>query len=315
MIAGIGGAALRLLTTRYDSAVGKERLLDPNARQEPERASVSGPLNYLLIGSDRRAKNPDAGQRSDTILIVHFPAGLDRAYLISVPRDLLVQIPAHPATGFAGGTDKINAAFQFGHGGQGGSQLLSATLTELTGIRFDGAAIIDFSGFRKVIDLVGGVEMCVDTQVRSIHTGTVFKPGCQQMNGAQALDFARQRYDLPGGDFDRQRHQQQLLGALLGKISDANIITNPVKADQVIRSVGSALTVDTNGLPTEDLAFALRDLRQDALTGVQLPAHPQMIDDTSYIVLDPDADSLFRSVRDADVATWVKTHPKWVNDL
>ena len=100
---------------------------------------------------------------------------------------------------------------------QAGARLLSATLHRLTGIRFDGAALIDFSGFRKVIDLLGGVQMCVDTEVRSIHTDRVFPPGCQQMDGAQALDYVRQRYDLPGGDYDRQRHQQQLLRAMLDR--------------------------------------------------------------------------------------------------
>lgn len=315
MIAGIAGVALRVLTARYDSAVPKEELLDPSARQEPDRGSVSGPLNYLLVGSDERPKNPDAGQRADTIMIAHIPDGMDQAYLISVPRDLLVQIPPHPPTGYAGGNDKINSAFQFGRGGQGGSQLLSATLTRLTGIRFDGAAIINFAGFRKVIDLVGGVEMCVDTEVRSIHTGAVFTPGCHQMNGAQALDFARQRYDLPGGDFDRQRHQQQLLRALVGKVTNTNMIANPVKADQIIRSLGSALTIDTNGVSTEDLVFALRDLGPEELTGLRVPAHSEMINDTSYTVLDEEAGGLFRAVRTADLSTWVQNNPEWVNRL
>lgn len=313
MIAGVGGVALRALTARYDQSVVKERLLDPVARRE--HATVSGPLNYLLVGSDLRAGSPDAGQRSDTIMIAHFPAGLDKAYLVSVPRDLLVDIPADFASGYAGGTDKINAAFQFGNGGREGTQLLSATLSRLTGVRFDGAAIIDFSGFRRVIDLVGGVQMCVDTPVRSIHTGTVFTPGCREMDGAQALDYARQRYDLPGGDYDRQRHQQQLLRAILDRVTDSDLMTNPIKLDQVIRGIGSSLTVDTNGLPTEDLIFALRGLRSDDLTGVQLPAYSETIDDTSYDLLESDADSLFRALRGADMHAWVGAHPRWVNHL
>ncbi|MGC1214404.1 MAG: LCP family protein, partial [Micromonospora sp.] len=205
MLAAIGTVGLRLLTDRYDRQVVKEQLLDPSARRE--RTAVSGPLNYLLIGSDQRPDNRSPDQRSDTILIVHLPAGLHRAYLISIPRDLLVAIPP-AANGYGGGTDKINAAYRHGGGGEAGTRLLSATLTRLTGVRFDGAALIDFSGFRKVIDLLGGIRMCLDTEVRSIHTGTLFSQGCQQMDGARALDFVRQRYDLPGGDYDRQRHQQ-----------------------------------------------------------------------------------------------------------
>lgn len=314
MIAGIGGLALRVLTTRYEGSVTKERLLDPSARQESNGRRIEGPLNYLLVGSDQRAKKPEDG-RADTIMIVHISPDLDRGYFISVPRDLLVQIPAHPSTGFGGGPDKVNAAFRHGNGGEGGSQLLSATLTQLTGIRFDGAAIINFAGFEKVIDRVGGVELCLDKEVRSMHTGHVFQPGCQQLNGGQALDLARQRYDLPEGDFDRQRHQQQLLRALAEKIADLNLLAEPIKADQIIREIGAALTVDTNGTDTEDLVVALRDLRPERLTGIRLPARPETINGTSYVLLENAAVELFRSVRDGDVDDWVKTHREWINKL
>ncbi|HEX5540923.1 MAG TPA: LCP family protein, partial [Micromonospora sp.] len=210
---------------------------------------------------------------------------------------------------------RINAAFQFGRGGKGGTQLLSATLTQLTGIRFDGAVIINFAGFRKVIDLIGGVDVCLDTEVRSIHTGNVFQAGCQELDGSEALDLARQRYDLPGGDFDRQHHQQKLIRAVMEQVHDTKLLTNPLKADQIIRGIGSALTVDSNGIPTEDLVFALRDVGPATLSGVRVPAYPQIIDDNSYTVLDEEAEGLFRSLRDAKVGGWIKTHPEWVNEL
>src|SRR4029434_591536 len=93
--------------------------------------TISGPLNYLLIGSDFKARSPGEGQRSDTIIIVHIPATLDRAYLISVPRAVRVETPSYAPTGFRGDETKINAAFQYGGGGRGGAQLLSKTLTSL----------------------------------------------------------------------------------------------------------------------------------------------------------------------------------------
>src|SRR5207245_9056456 len=117
-------------------------------------STTTGPWHYLPTGSEAGANTPEDGQRSDTMIIVHVPAGLDRAYLISIPRDLLVDIPPYPPTNFAGSHEKINGAFQYGQGGAGGVQLVSATLTQLTGIRFDGAAVIDFDGFRKAVDLL-----------------------------------------------------------------------------------------------------------------------------------------------------------------
>ncbi|MFY1705071.1 LCP family protein [Micromonospora sp. WMMA1923] len=311
LLAGVAVVGLRLLGDRYERTVLREQLLDPTARLDG--TSLDGPLNYLLVGSDRRPGDDNPAQRSDSILIVHVPAGLRQAYLISVPRDLLVTIP--PGGGFTGGEDKINAAYEHGGGGQPGARLLSATLTRLTGLRFDGAALIDFAGFRTVIDLLGGVRMCVDTEVRSIHTGTVFRPGCQQMDGRQALDYVRQRYDLPRGDYDRQHHQQQLLRAMLERAGQTDLRRDPVKLDRVLRAVGSALTVDTNGVPLQDLLFALRALPADALHGVQIPSSPQTIDEVSYVVLDDGGTGLFAALRDEQLDGWAAANPRWVSKL
>lgn len=291
--------------------MAKEQLLDSSARQK--RTDLSGALNYLLVGSDHRPGAREEDQRSDSILIVHVPAGMRQAYLISIPRDLLVAIP--PAAGYGGGQDKINAAYEHGGGGEAGTRLLSATLTRLTGLRFDGAALVDFSGFKQVIDLLGGIRMCVDTQVRSIHTKTLFTPGCQQMNGARTLDYVRQRYDLPGGDYDRQRHQQQMLRAVLDKAGETHLRTDPVKLDQVLRAVGGSLTVDTNGVPVEDLVFALRSLPADALRGVQVPSYPQTIDSVSYVLLDNGGGGLFDALRGTRMPQWAGANPRWVNRL
>lgn len=311
LLAGLAVAGIRTLSNRYERTVTKEQLLDADSRTD--RTDLDGPLNYLLVGSDRRPGGSGPDQRSDTILIVHVPAGQREAYLVSIPRDLLVAIPA--GNGFGGGQDKINAAYEHGGGGQAGAQLLSATLTRLTGIRFDGAALIDFSGFRKVIDLLGGVQMCVDTEVRSIHTNRVFPVGCQQMDGAQALDYVRQRYDLPGGDYDRQHHQQQLLRAMLDSAGRADLRSNPIKLDQVLRAVGGSLTVDTNGVPLEGLLLALRALPPDGMRGVQVPSSPQTIDEVSYVVLDNGGNGLFEAVRGTRVPAWAQANPRWVTRL
>ncbi|SCL39056.1 cell envelope-related function transcriptional attenuator common domain-containing protein [Micromonospora pallida] len=303
---------VRALTERYDSSVARGQLLDDDARRD--RTDPDGPLNYLLVGSDRFRGADDADQRSDTILIVHLPAGLRQAYLVSVPRDLLVAIPPAP-NGYRGGQDKINAAYDLGGGGAGGARLLSATLHRLTGLEFDGAAVVDFTGLRRVIDLLGGVRMCVDTEVRSVHTGTVFAPGCRQMDGAAALDYVRQRYDLPDGDYDRQRHQQQLLRAMLDRAGQTNLLGDPLRLDSLIRAVGDSLTVDTNGVPLEDLVLALRALPADGLVGVRVPSSPQLIGQVSYVVLDDGGNALFAAVRAARMAPWAAANPRWVNRL
>lgn len=228
---------------------------------------------------------------------------MDRAYLISVPRDLRV--------GEGGPAGKINAAYQ-----RGGPKLLSRTLTRLTGVKFDGAGIVDFAGFTRLVGLLGGVRICVDEPTRSIHTGTLYRAGCQHLNSSQALDYVRQREDLPGGDFDRQRHQQQLLTALLREARPWRMATDPLKLDRVVRAAGSALTVDTNGAALDRLAFALRRVRTGPLVGVRLPAYPEEIDGVDYVLPYPAAAAgLYRAVARDSMDQWAAANRAWVNGL
>ncbi|HEX6498587.1 MAG TPA: LCP family protein [Micromonosporaceae bacterium] len=314
--------AAKALTHRYDQAVHKAVLLDPGARAKrhgDQQATVTGPLNYLLLGSDARVDNPSLGQRSDTIILLHIPASLDRAYLISIPRDLRVSIPPFPDTGFAGSTEKINAAFGYGSrngvGALGGVRLLSATLSQLLGIRFDGAVIVDFAGFQKVVDLLGGVDLCVDHETHSIHTGAVYHVGCQYMRPWQALDYVRQRKDQPDGDYDRQRHEQQFLKAIFERAVAQGVAGNPLKLDRMIQAVGQSLTVDTNGVPLDELVFSLRNVSPTTLVGVKVPSHPTMIGDTSYVLPDDQADSLYQAIRDDTMDTWIAANGDWVNTI
>jgi LCP family protein required for cell wall assembly len=343
-----GGAitATKVLAHRYDSAVRKGTLIAPGARAggslgDESHTRVTGPLNYLLIGSDARAGNPAAGERSDTIIILHVPVTMDRAYLISIPRDLRVEIPPFPATGFRGAHEKINGAFEYGKGGEGGVQLLSATLNKLVGITFDGAAVIDFGGFSRVVNLLGGVTMCVDERTESHHLGhdkngnflapwtgpdgeyrnyestpEVYEPGCRRFDGWQALDYSRQRKSIPDGDFGRQRHQQQLLKAMFDEARRKGVVTNPRKLDSLIRAVGQSLTVDTNGVSLADLVYALRDIKPADLVGIKLPSQPQDIGGISYVLaLEEQTTVLYDAIRTDNLDNWTVANPDWVNGL
>uniref|UniRef100_UPI003CD08D93 LCP family protein n=1 Tax=Rugosimonospora acidiphila TaxID=556531 RepID=UPI003CD08D93 len=326
VLSGGGVVGLRFLADRYDRSVHKATLIDPGARVDatPDGGglvapilgpTITGPLNFLLLGSDARDTDPSNGQRSDTIILVHIPASLDRAYLISIPRDLRVKIPADQATGYEGGRQKINAAFNFGGGGVGGFQLLSKTLNQLVDVRFDGAAIINFDGFQSAVNLLGGVNLCVDEKTKSIHTGHTYQVGCQHMLPWQALDYVRQRELLPEGDYDRQRHQQQFLKAVFQEAQDQGLTTNPLKLDQLIRAVGSALTVDTNGVPLADLVFGLKNINAGSMVGIKLPSAPETIGGVSYVVADDDATSLYQAISSDTLEDWVAANPSWVNSI
>ncbi|WP_020522628.1 LCP family protein [Catelliglobosispora koreensis] len=320
LVATAAFAGMNWLVNRYEASVTRDVLLAPSARGTApgEHASwlTSGrPLNFLLIGSDWREGQPHEGQRADTIIIVQLNGERTAAHLVSIPRDLVAEIPEFPATEFYGSTEKINAAFHHGGGGTGGVQLLSATLAQLLGIRFDGAAVIDFSGMENIVNLLGGVRMCVDTEVTSIHTGELFPLGCQIFTGAQALDYSRQRYGLESGDYDRQRHNQQLLKAIFSTALSNGVAQNPLKIDHFIRALGASLTLDTGGASLADVLLALRGLRPERMSGVTVPSYPDWIGAESVILLSEEAPALFEAMQTARLSDWAALNPQWAHSL
>jgi LCP family protein required for cell wall assembly len=336
LLSGTAVAGVKVLDRRYTANINQKTLLGENSRagnpDETRHANIDGPLNFLLLGSDLRALDPEDGQRSDSIIILHIPASMDRAYLLSIPRDLRVRIPAFAPTDFHGAShEKINGAFQYGGGGEGGVQLLAETLHDLLGIQFDGAAIVDFDGFKTAVDLLGGVDMCIDQKVTSIHLGwddkgnylspangghpAVYEAGCHHLESWQALDLVRQRKSLANGDFDRQKNQQKFIRAMLDKAQEKDLTTNPIALDKFIRAIGQALTVDTNGVSLADLMFALRNVRPSNLMGLQVPSEPQDIGGISYVVALPEAEGLYTAVRDDLLDSWAVENPTWVNHM
>jgi LCP family protein required for cell wall assembly len=317
-----GGALVgfNLLVERYAGGIAADDLLG-DARGDRGRKALSGTLNILLVGSDYR-KNPELKGtlwRADTIMVLHVPRNHDQAYLISFPRDTMVEIPAAEEGRWKGGEDKINSAFMHGGNGAGGYRLLARTLSDLMGIRFDSGAVVDFYGFVKVVEALGGVDLCIETPkgkrtLRSIHPPhRVFEKGCRHYDGHAALDYVRQRKQFKDGDFARMRHQQEFLKALLRQAREQGLHRDLGKLDRVLRAAGSSLTID-NSLPVADLAFTLRNIRPENLTAIQVPVKERNRGTWYAELVDP-SPSLFRAVREEAVAGWVARNPKYVNPL
>ncbi|WP_067509588.1 LCP family protein [Actinoplanes sp. TFC3] len=284
LTSGAGIAGTKWLVSSATNAVTQENLLGGNQKSATEGGGdIKGPIDILLMGVDARKRWAVDDLRSDTIIALHIPASHDQAYLVSIPRDTEMQVPAFPKAQYAGGTAKATEVFfhgaQNGGGWAGGAQLMAQTIKANTGMSFDGAAIIDFNGFKGVIDALKGVHMCVDQRVKSHHMQLVdgkpmylaearkasgtkkdiwYEVGCQDLEGWQALDYARQRYGLKNGDYDRQRHQQQLIKAIAKKASTSGVMTNPVKVNGLIKAAGDAFVLDTGNVPVADFIFGLK---------------------------------------------------------
>ncbi|MEU4780093.1 LCP family protein [Micromonospora sp. NPDC023633] len=263
----------------------------------PPGAGITGPLNLLLVGVDTRVSVPGWEPHGDAVLVLHVPKGLDRAYLFSLPRDLLVDVPAFPKAGYRGAKTKLTHAMSYGSRVPGkpkqpstaqGYELLRSTVSGYTGLRFDAGAVLTFNGFDRLVDSLGGVDLYVDQRVVSLHRRPdgrhrepapggggyvgpqmVYEKGERHLTGWQALDYARQRY-ITGGGYARQRHQQQLIKALATKILDEDLARQPERVQQVVDALGDTL-VYAGGPRVVDVAYALGGLTPEKFVLVDLP--------------------------------------------
>jgi LCP family protein required for cell wall assembly len=356
MVAAGGAVVAKNVLFNYATrSVAEEDLLGSagSANLQRGHVDITGAKNVLLVGTDQRPWEPEGEDlvRADSILILHIPADHASAYLISIPRDTWVEVPA-----FDNGVqkigrqyDKINGAFGLGGSGLTGSQaraksieLLALTIKEHWQITFDAAAIVDFTGFQKVVDVLGGVDMYVDQNVTSVHVGFTasgdrevpyrqyncnggatcleaipgvtpkkYTVGYQHLEPWEALDYVRQRETLPNSDYDRQRHQQQFLKALFKKMLSKDVLTNPVQFNKVVDVVGKAMTIDSGGIDLEDWAFAMKAIGGDDLVTVKtnngtFHASPE---NRGAEALDERTLELLTAVRENRVEAFLATYP------
>lgn len=357
VVLGAGVAVgVKLFVDRIDNAIPRADLFGPSpslttAAPSPSvttsptpqpGADIVGPLNILIVGVDTRVTRPNWVPRADAIMMMHISKDLTHAYLTSLPRDLVVQIPAFPAANYGGGRTKLTHAMSLGSRVPGtskpnpaqGFQLLARTVSNYTGItRFDAGAILTFGGLRNVVDAIGGIDLYVDQRVVSIHVrpdGRLRSPcsscshgysgpqatydvGMRHLVGWQAIDYARQRY-ISGGDYARQRHQRQIIKAMIAQVFKQNVFFDPVRLNSLVTALGSALVFDGRGHSVVDFAFALRNLKAENLVLVGLPGS-SVSGSSGYLGerLDSVATAYFAAVRQDTTQAFVNAHPGLVN--
>ena len=312
LVLGLGAGGIYFYVRELEKNMGRVEAFSPIYGERPDKP-VSGTLNVLILGSDSRDPDAPGGgvYRADTIMLLHVPSSRDQAYLISIPRDLWVYIPLSP-DGTAGDTEaKINAATAFG-----GVPLAVMAVENYTGVRVDQVMMIDFAGFVEVTDALGGVEMYIEQTITSIHGDhRVFEEGHQHLNGEEALDYIRQRYQFADGDFTRMRNQQQFLKALMGKAADSGTLTNPAKLNAFLQTATRTLTVDEE-FSLLSVGWKLRNLRGDNLTFLTSPHNGAgQVGDQSVVLSDDEgAAELYAAVRHDQMAQWVADHPDAVRE-
>jgi LCP family protein required for cell wall assembly len=237
-----------------------------NADPGGDRPAEQPGTTYLLVGSDSRAgltrkeqleygTGKGEGRRTDTIMLLHTGDGPN--LLMSIPRDSLVEVPGH-------GVTKINGAFAFG-----GPKLLVQTIEQATGIRVDDYVEIGFGGFVNVVDAVGGIEICPTTAMKDKQANLEIEKGCQEVDGKDALGYARSRKTSNLGDIDRAKHQREVVSAVGAEAASPWSVLNPVRYFRLASSGSDSLRVgkDTSMLSTMRFAWAMTRVNgKDGLT-------------------------------------------------
>jgi LCP family protein required for cell wall assembly len=261
----------------------------------------------LIVGSDTRAGDnkrygqhmENAGERTDTIIMMHVSPQRDKAMLISFPRDSMVQQPECVNTAnnarIAPRLEMINAAFN-----DGGIVCTIKTIESLTKIRVDHYIKVDFSGFKNIVNALGGIRICLPQAVNDKASKLNLPAGWQTVRGEAALGYVRLRHGIgDNSDISRIKRQQVFLSQVVKKATSGDLITSPTNLLGFVTAAARSVEMDSN-LNVETLLQVGQSARKLTSSGVKfitVPWQPYTADKNRVQWKEPDADSLFTAIR------------------
>ncbi len=276
------------INTFNDSGLASNRPAEASANAQGQR-----PENILMVGSDSRDDGNNAfgggqtgqGARSDTSILLHVYADHQHAVGISIPRDMMVQIPScqldpnNSKKGRSGAQQgQFNAAFAVGNTPKGNVVCEINTIEAMSGIRVDHTIVVGFSAFAKLTDDIGGVQVCVPKDVNNADGDHItLKKGIQVVRGQTALDYVREREGLgDGSDIGRTRRQQAFLGSMIKKVESDGVLNNPTTLSSIFNDALKTAQFDPklgslNALL--DFASSMKGINPANIQFMTLPGH------------------------------------------
>ena len=296
--------AVRHLNGNLNVADIEDTFVEPH----PEKVEVEGPkepLNIMVMGVDSRdcegcdidGISGEGG--SDTTIFVHLSADRKRAYGVSIPRDTLVTRPdCRNSDGdiVPGADDSMwNAAFSLAGAGCTISQF-----EQISGIPIDHFVVVNFAGFRDMVDAVGGVEVCIPEDIDDRSHGIYLKAGTREISGKEALSYVRERHGVgDGSDIGRIKRQQAFVASMAHKVLSAGTLANPIRLYKFLDAATKSLTLD-KGLgdltKIADIGAQFRDIGLDKVQFLTVPWQYDPADPNRVRML-PEADELWRLLR------------------
>ncbi|AIS00545.1 LCP family protein [Streptomyces glaucescens] len=268
----------------------------------------NGSRNILVLGSDSRSGRngrlgggtDDGGARADTAMIVHVHEGHRRASVVSVPRDTIVDRPACTDTG--GGSHPAASGVMFNSAySTGGAACAVKTVESLTGIRMDHYLEIDFSGFQRLVDELGGVEVTTTRDIEDPDSHLYLEAGRHRLTGEQALGLVRTRHGVgDGSDLGRIQLQQAFLKALLEQVRDVDLLGDPKKLYDLADTATRTVTTDSAlGSVNSLMSFAsgLKDIDVSGMTMITMPVVYDAADPNRVLPVKSKADQVWTALR------------------
>jgi LCP family protein required for cell wall assembly len=310
VLALVTGLSVVFLYRHYNSNLHVQDItseLGTTDRPTPKvPAGPDGPINILVMGSDNRDAPGDhidnltgIGKRSDTTILLHLSADRQHAYGISVPRDSIVDRPtclndkgkeiSPAATGVM-----WNEAFNIG-----GPGCTVRQFEQLTGIRVDHYVVVDFNGFRGMVDAIGGVEVCLPHAVDDPVGHITLPAGTHKFSGVDALNYVRERHSLGNGsDIGRMKRQQAFIASMAHQAISANTLANPIRLAKFIDAATKSLTLDPDIGSISKLVGLAYQFRHIGLSHIQFVTTPWAADPTNpnRVIWAPDAQQLWDTI-------------------
>lgn len=289
---------------------------DSQLTDRPTKEAVAGPqepLNILVMGSDNRdcsGCNIDnltgGGQRSDTTILLHLSADRERAYGISIPRDLIIDRPdctAKDGGTIPGATDVMwNEAFSVG-----GPACTMQQVEQITGIRLDHSVVVDFEGFRGMVDAIGGVEVCIPEPIVDPAHGINIEAGTRKLKGYEALNYVRERYVVGNGsDIGRMKRQQAFIASMAHQVVTAGTLARPDHLVRFLDAATKSLTVDEDMgslVKIAELGGQFKDIGLDNIKFITIPNLPDPSDPNRLVFQQPEADQVWKKIAEDEPLT------------
>ena len=302
----------------YRHLNGNLEVLDPTDQlsNRPDKVVDAGPhepLNVLVMGSDTRegaGNNIDGltggGERSDTTILLHLSADRKRAYGVSIPRDLLIDRPeckAEDGDAIPGGTQVMwNEAFSVG-----GPACTIQQFEQVTGIRLDHFVVVDFEGFRGMVDAIGGVKTCIPEDIVDPAHGINIEAGTRELKGYEALNYVRERYNVGNGsDVGRMKRQQAFIASMAHQVVTAGTLARPDRLVRFLDSATKSLTVDPglkNVIKIAELGNQFKGIGLDNIQFTTIPIIQAPSDPNRLAFQQPEANQVWKKLRNDEPLT------------